>query len=103
MDKTKLPSEIAENKRKVASDMEDKRKVEAERLHSAMINTFQTEHGKTVLKWLMAECGFGKPILGANAGQIDRDATLYNAMRMNLYLAIRKHLPIKLLNEVEHD
>jgi hypothetical protein len=103
MKRDKLPSQIAVDKAKRAQTIEEERNLSDAKFKSALINTFKTEHGKIVLRWLMNECGFGKPILGATAGQIDEKATLYQAMRLNLYLSIRKKLPLTILNEVEND
>lgn len=66
-----------------------------------MAVTFSSPDGLIVLDWIRKQCGHNEPILAATAGQIDANATLYQAMRLNLYLAIRKHLPKETLMEVE--
>lgn len=74
---------------------------EQERVKQAMNEVFNSPAGIIVLQWLAKECGHNEPILGALQGGIDEKATLYQAMRLNLYLKIRKYLPFNILKEVE--
>lgn len=65
--------------------------------------TFQTEHGKRVLAWLFDRCGYDKPKLAANAqGIIDETITTHNAMEEGLYIAIRKFIPVEVLQQIEY-
>ena len=65
--------------------------------------TFQTEHGKRVLAWIMERSGFGKPILSANQdGKIDPNATTFSAMELNFYLAIRRYVSTDILKQIEY-
>lgn len=103
MDKSKLPSERAAD-----NDAERQRRIDEkndgeEKLRRAFASTFNTPDGLIVLDWLMRECQFGEPILGIMQGKIDRDATLYQAMRLNLYLKIRSYLSFNILKEVEYE
>jgi hypothetical protein len=69
----------------------------------AMRTVFNTPEGLIVLAWLYDECGANKPILGAMGGAIDEKATLYQAMRLNLWLKIRTMLNFNILKEVEYE
>ena len=103
-DKKLLPSQKAEKKAQEKKAREDQHKQETGKLQQDLAMTFDTPHGLNVLRWLSKECGFGEFPVGANAqGQIDKDVTMYNAMRLNLYIKIRKLLPYKILKEIEHD
>lgn len=84
-------------------DAERKAKATAEldRVKQAMNEVFNSPSGIIVLQWLAKECGHNEPILGALQGGIDEKATLYQAMRLNLYLKLRKFLPFNILKEVE--
>lgn len=100
--KGELPSEVA---RKRKEDLE-KNRVEAEaqanKLRGAMRRVFSTGDGQVVLQWLHDECLHNKPILGVMNGHIDEKATVYQAMRLNLYLKIRSFLTVEILKEVEY-
>lgn len=89
------------------ADDDQKRKeaqtAEADKLKRAMRAVFESPDGLVVLNWLKKECQFGEPILGAMSGTIDEKATLYQAMRLNLYLKIRKMLTFNILKEVEYN
>ena len=103
--RTMLPSERAAKKTEDDLIRDAQRQEQDNRLTNAMRQTFNTPEGKIVLKWLADQCQFGKPILGANMSQgtIDPTATLYQAMRLNLYLSIRQRLTFDILKEVEYD
>ncbi len=101
--KTQLPSVRADAEAKEKADLQAKKNEEHDRLVRAMRMTFNTAHGKIVLAWLMKECGYNQPILGADAhGDIDEKRTVYGAMRLNLYLKLRKFLTFNILKEVEY-
>ncbi len=98
-----LPSEKAEKQ------AEDKKKAEAfadmkmSLMREDFGKTFQTEHGMRVLAWIMERSGFGKVILSAdNDGKVDPNKTLYSAMELNFYLAIRRHVSTNVLAKVEY-
>lgn len=84
--------------------MADKQATE-QKLRTAMGITFSTAEGKTVLRWLAEQCGHNRPmpIMNPVTGEIDDKRTVYNAFRLNLYLAIRKNLPFEILKEVEYE
>lgn len=96
-----LPSDRADKRAEDDQSRKEKQLEQSERLTRAMRATFNTPDGLIVLNWLKEECMFGKPILGAMAGGIDEKATLYQAMRLNLYLKVRSMLTFEILKEVE--
>lgn len=96
-----LPSEKAERKAKEKSKKESEKEAEESRLRGAMARTFSTDDGIIVLRWLRDQCGHNKPVLGALGGKIDPDATVYQAMRLNLYLTLRGYLDKRILMEIE--
>lgn len=101
--KTQLPSVRADEEAKEKIKLQAKQNEERDRLVRAMRMTFKTPHGMIVLDWLMKECGYNQPILGADAhGDIDEKRTVYGAMRLNLYLKLRKFLTFNILKEVEY-
>lgn len=101
--KTELPSVRSERETKEKAETRAKQTEEADRFKRDLAMTFRSPHGLRVLKWLHDECGFGQPILGANAlGDIDKERTVYGAMRLNLYIKLRKLLPFNILKEVEY-
>lgn len=97
----KPPSERAEAKDKSVLEKKESAQEAADRLQQAMNMTFNTPHGLVVLNWLRKECGHNEPILSAVQGNIDEKATLYQAMRLNLYLKLRKMLNKEIIMEVE--
>lgn len=105
MSKTVLPSEKAEEKIKEKTRQQNEAHEREQLLRRDMIATFRTAHGIRVLTWLMKECNFGDAILGANpvSGDLDEKRTMYQAMRLNLYIKIRKMLPFNILKEVEYN
>lgn len=65
--------------------------------------TFQTEHGKRVLAYIMQRSGFGRVILSADRqGTVDPMATTFAAMELNFYLDIRQHISTDVLHQVEY-
>ena len=102
-DRTLPPSERAEIQKKLELNRKAAAAEERDRLVRAMRATFASPDGLVVLNWLRKECGFGEAILGATNGAIDERATLYQAMRLNLYIRIRKMLTFEILKEVEYE
>ncbi len=105
MKNTTLPSVRAEEREKKQAEEAAARKQRDTELRNAMGVTFSSADGQRVLRWLRGQCGHNEPVLGANPvnGELDPQRTLYSAMRLNLYLEIRKNLPINILKEVEYD
>ena len=99
--KTELPSIKAEIKAAELKRIKAERLEADKKLRGHMQRTFGTADGLAVLKWIHDQCGHNQPVLGAANGQINSEITVYNAMRLGLYLEIRKHLTIKQLKEVE--
>ncbi len=99
----KLPSARADAqkaKEKQEQEFADKRLA---MLREDFGRTFQTEHGMRVLAWIMERSGFGKVILSAtNDGNLDPNKTLYSAMELNNYLAIRQHISMEVLARIEY-
>ena len=101
--KTELPSEKAARQKREKAELAELKNAQSDRLMRDLAMTFKTDHGLRVLKWIHDECGFGQPILGADAaGDIDKERTVYGAMRLNFYIKIRKLLPFNILKEVEY-
>lgn len=101
-DRTLPPSIRAEKKAETEAERKAAQQEQQDRIKRAMQATFNTPDGLIVLNWLKDECMFGKPILGALANGIDEKATLYQAMRLNLYLKVRSFLTFEILKEVEY-
>jgi len=103
IDRALPPSEAAEAKAKLlASQKSVSAKIEA-LMKEDFGRTFQTDHGKRVLSWLAKRAGWGRPPLAAGPdGKINQEFTVHNAMELSIYLEIRKHIPIAVLQEVEY-
>jgi hypothetical protein len=100
-----LPSKKAEELAQRAATQEQEKNSKEAAFKSAVARLANTEDGRTLLRWLKNECGFGDSYLGVNPsnGEIDPLRTTYAAMRLNLWWKIRKYLPLKQLIEVEHE
>lgn len=101
--KSELPSLKAERKLIEKKELEQAKKKAEDKLRGHLVRTFKTTDGIETLRWLHDQCGFGKPILGADKDGLSEKITVYNAMRLNLYLELRKHLPFNVLKEVEYE
>lgn len=107
MKKNKLRDALPSEKPDLIKDAKAFEKARADAVVSSLREdfglTFQTDHGKRVLAWLAARCGWGKPPLAADAqGHINAEFTIHNAMELSLYLKIREFIPIAVLQEVEY-
>lgn len=100
---TKLPSEKAKAKAAEKQRIEDEREQARERLAGAIARVSNSKDGQIFLQWLAAECGWCEPFLALNpqTTEVNRDLTVYQAMRINLWQKIRKHIPWKQLREIE--
>lgn len=97
-----LPSQRPEYDRQVEAKRTQDNERRLESLKQDFGRVFATEEGKRVLSWLCNRCGFGRVILSATPdGKIDQTATTFAAMELNLYLEIRRHVPIEILKPVE--
>lgn len=76
---------------------------EREKLKGALRRIGETDDGKYFYRWLYQECGGNQAILGAIHGQIDEKATMYQAMRLNIWITVRKLLSFNILKEVEYE
>ncbi len=103
MNRNMLPSDKTEKRAENEQKVKEQNLEHSQRLFRAMRATFNTPDGLIVLNWLKDECNFGKPILGAMSNGIDEKATLYQAMRLNLYLKVRSYLTFEILKEVEYN
>lgn len=102
-DKTILPSERADAQNEAIKKAEDLAERRLAMLREDFGKTFQTQHGMRVLAWIMERSGFGKIILSAeNSGKLDPSATMYAAMELNFYLAIRKNVNVDILSRIEY-
>ncbi len=101
--KAELPSAKAERQVKEKIELTERKSEEQLQLRRAFAMTYKTAHGKVALHWIMKECGYNSPILGADyRGDVDEKRSTYGAMRLNLYLRLRKLLPVHILQEVEY-
>lgn len=101
--KNELPSARAERKVEEKTNLEKQKRAAEDQLRKDLAMTFRTAHGQRALLFIMKECGFGNPIVGADhRGDIDEKRTTYGALRLNLYLKLRKLLPVSILKEVEY-
>jgi hypothetical protein len=75
----------------------------AESLKSVVRRIGETPDGLEFFRWLREECGGNQSILGAIQGQIDEKATMYQAMRLNLWIKVRRMLSFNILKEVEYE
>lgn len=101
--KAELPSAKSERQAKEKVELTERINDEQLQLRRAFAMTFKTQHGKVVLHWLMKECGYNNFIIGADyRGDIDEKRSTFGAMRLNLYIRLRKLLPVHILQEVEY-
>ena len=91
-----LPSEKAALKTAEKSKIEAERKEQADHLRVILNGTFKTPDGILTLKWLNAQCQFGKPLQ-----ILDERSLMLSAMRHNLYVEIRRHLTNDIIQKVE--
>mgnify|MGYP001570670457 FL=1 len=101
--KSELPSVKAEKKLIERKEIEEAKKKAEDKLRGHLVRTFKTPDGIETLRYLKDQCGFGVPVLGATASGLDEKVTMYQAMRLNLYLELRRHLPFSILKEAEYD
>lgn len=101
--RAELPSAKAKKLLEKAAEKEARQKQEEE-IRGALARLSDTADGKTFLRWLKNECGWGNSYLALNGvtGTIDKELTVYQAIRLNLWWKVRRKLPIKQLIEVEH-
>lgn len=99
---------IANDKRRTeeqiaAAQVEEKRKLlEQKKIQKAFCECFATESGKTVLRWMMDQCNYQRPLIAANPQTGESlNTTLYAEGRRTLYLRIRKFLHRDILDQVE--
>jgi hypothetical protein len=102
-DRTLPPSEKSELRDKTKAEIEAQKNTDRDRLKGVLRRIGMTDDGKFFYRWLREECGGGSPILGAVNGTMDRDATLYQAMRLNLWVKIRRMLNFDILKEIEYE
>ena len=104
-DKTKLPSEKAEERAAEARAKNDAAKEAADRLRGAMRRTFSTPDGLIVLKYLYDQSGYDKSKVAMNpqTAEIVPLTTAYQAIRETFYINIRKYLNFEILKEVEYN
>lgn len=98
-----LPSEKAEAKASAEALLRGMTEQKLSLLREDFGKTFQTEHGKRVLAWIMERAGFGKVILSADkGGAVDPLATTFAAMELNFYLEMRKYIAVDVLQQIEY-
>jgi hypothetical protein len=86
-----------------AREISEKQKAaEGKKLQKAFCECFATESGKIVLKWLMDQCSYQRPLIVANPQTGESlNTTLYAEGRRTLYLRMRKFLHRDILAQVE--
>ena len=103
MEKNILPSERAGARREAEIQTAERIQQERDKLRGVLRRIGETPDGKEFFRWLRNECGAAQPILGATNGAIDEKATLYQAMRLNLWIKVRRELSFNILKEVEYE
>jgi len=92
---------------KAAKEREAKRLEQAKREEREMKNAFmavaKTAQGQKVLTYIMTMCGFKESSLVGDPvkGLIQDRGTLYNEARRNVYIELRKLIPVTYLNIIE--
>lgn len=103
MNKNIPPSQRPEIRQAQEQERNDAQREREEKLKGVLRRIGETEDGKFFYRWLRQECGGDQAILGAIHGQIDEKATLYQAMRLNLWIKVRRLLSFNILKEVEYE
>lgn len=83
---------------------EKQKEAESKKLQKAFCECFATESGKVVLKWLMDQCSYQRPLIAVNPQTGESlNTTLYAEGRRTLYLRVRKFLHRDILSQIEVD
>lgn len=102
---TILPSAKPAKREAEKAEIEARKRAEDERMKIACAAVFQRSgaDGLIVLQWLRRQCGHNEAILALDPASMEVNplATTYQAMRLNLYLQLRKFIPTEILKEVE--
>jgi hypothetical protein len=98
---------------KFHSEVDRKRQEEALKNAEAEIKVIReiisiatsTEEGIIFARYLMNQCGFQRPSVVANqqTGEININSTIYMEARRNIWLDLRKMIPIKTLKKIEFE
>ena len=92
----KLPSVKTEERAKEKARILEEKKKQEDYLNGIFGMTFSTPEGIETLRWLARQCNFGAPI------PLTDDRTMHiMVLKHNLYAEIRRHLPLKIIKEVE--
>lgn len=77
---------------------------EFKKLKQDFNQTFNSPHGKSVLRYLLNQCGYQSvsTTMNPQSGEINTVATIYNEARRNVYLKIRSFLMEEILRDVEN-
>lgn len=104
-DVKRVSPSIREKKRAEAEAAKAKEEAEFRRFQKDLAETFDSDAGKRVLKWLYHRCLGRTSLVGVNVQShtVDVETTLYNAARRNVYLELTEHLEPRILKEVEYD
>lgn len=83
----------------------EKKKRTAALVRKDLNETFATPCGKRALRYLMDLCGYQQSSVVADPATGDplANGTIYNAARVNVYLALRKQLHRDIVIPVEND
>ncbi len=82
-----------------------KKQMEADRkrLLSAVARITSKEDGRTLIRWLMKQCGFtsSSVVVNPETSEVALQSTLYNEVRRGVYLELRNMIPKKQLMKIE--
>jgi hypothetical protein len=94
---------MTDTPKKPQNEKEKQRIAAKKRLRNSFIRVANTEAGRDVIRYLMAQCGFHTPSINVDpqTTKILTDNTVYNEARRNLYLDLRKWIPPKMLVKIE--
>lgn len=103
----KKPFVPTHTQRSESIDKDEQRKEMEKKLKNLRMDfaiCFSTPEGKSVLRWLCAQCGYHKSQVGGNPplGMDILTGTLYNAAREGIYIEMRSLIPWSILQEVEY-
>lgn len=95
---------VLANKKKKDAELRKKADLR-KRMEKAACECFSSEGGKTMLGYLLRECGFHAPsvIVDPTSREINKESTVYNEARRDVYLRVRALLKSRpdILAEVE--
>lgn len=99
-----LAEEAIERRKRQEAAVKRRRAIRKQ-VEKAACECFSTDGGKTLLRYLLKECGFlsSSVVINGATGEINRESMSYNEGRREVYLRLRSLLRSRpdILNEVE--